>query len=195
MGWQGRSWVYYKSMMEIAFEEKCVLPCVTGDATLASNAEDSEKKVFSESQAKVKQLIMASLSMELGQRVMMKETARTSTALSADVRDSLFINLSMRPLPANPRFDRLRGMVETGATEVDTPEMLKDLIIRMDSYIRCDRELGLIDRNSQQQQYANQGQGQKPKQQHATGQNAGKQITSERAASIAAKKAGQQQRN
>ncbi|KAG2778508.1 hypothetical protein PC129_g20228 [Phytophthora cactorum] len=41
MGWQGRSWVYYKSMMEIAFEEKCVLPCVTGDATLASNAEDT----------------------------------------------------------------------------------------------------------------------------------------------------------
>ncbi|KAG3056169.1 hypothetical protein PI124_g23453 [Phytophthora idaei] len=74
MGWQGRSWVYYKSMMEIAFEDKGVLPCVTGDATLASNTDDGEKKVFSESQAKVKQLIMASLSMELGQRVMMKET-------------------------------------------------------------------------------------------------------------------------
>ncbi|POM58839.1 Hypothetical protein PHPALM_36463 [Phytophthora palmivora] len=34
----------------------------------------------------------------------------------------------------NPRFDRWRGMVETGTSEVDTPDKLEVQTIRMDSY-------------------------------------------------------------
>ncbi|KAG2780534.1 hypothetical protein PC129_g18351 [Phytophthora cactorum] len=64
--------------------------------------------------------------------------------LNAYVRDPIFINLLMTSLPSNPRFNRLRGMVDTGAADVDTPEKLKDQILRMDSYNKCDKELGLI---------------------------------------------------
>ncbi|KAG2799065.1 hypothetical protein PC111_g20579 [Phytophthora cactorum] len=99
MGWQGRSWVYYKSMMEIAFEEKCVLPCVTGDATLASNAEDSEKKVFSESQAKVKQLIMASLSMELEELYEGKQNDATRT------NQKIILFNKLQPAKGKPNWD------------------------------------------------------------------------------------------
>ncbi|KAF4030570.1 hypothetical protein GN244_ATG17643 [Phytophthora infestans] len=38
-------------------------------------------------------------------------------AINADVRDPIFVNLLIRSLPANPRFDRLRGMVEIGTSE------------------------------------------------------------------------------
>ncbi|KAF4033579.1 gag-polypeptide of LTR copia-type [Phytophthora infestans] len=60
--------------MEIAFEDKNVLEYASGTKTLASNATDGEKSKFKEGQVKVKQTIMSSLSMELGQQVMMKKT-------------------------------------------------------------------------------------------------------------------------
>ncbi|KAG3184248.1 hypothetical protein PC128_g13850 [Phytophthora cactorum] len=47
----------------------------------------------------------------------------------------------MRSLPSNAPFDRSRGLVEIGASEADTPDKLRDHILRMDSYIKCDREL------------------------------------------------------
>lgn len=62
-------------------------------------------------------------------------------ALNADVRDAIFINKSMMSLPSNPRLDRLRGLVEVGASEVNTPEQMRDQILRMASYNKCDREL------------------------------------------------------
>lgn len=74
IGWHGQCWVYYKQMMEIAFEDKNVLEYASGTKTLASNATDEEKSKFKEGQVKVKQIIMSSLSMELGQQVMMKKT-------------------------------------------------------------------------------------------------------------------------
>ncbi|KAG3137601.1 hypothetical protein PI124_g20014 [Phytophthora idaei] len=48
----------------------------------------------------------------------------------------------MRSLPSNARFDRSRGLVEIGASEADTPDKLRDQILRMDSYNKCDHELG-----------------------------------------------------
>lgn len=114
-------------------------------------------------------------------------------ALNADVRDPIFINMLMRSLPANPRFDRLRGLVEIGASEVDTPDKLKDQILRMDSYNKCDRELGVISASSAQSPSQNQQQKQKPPLQHERSQGSGKQPTPERAAVIAAKKLDKQQ--
>ncbi|EEY61964.1 uncharacterized protein PITG_13941 [Phytophthora infestans T30-4] len=74
IGWHGQCWVYYKQMMEIAFDDKNVLEYASRTKTLASNATDEEKSKFKEGQVKVKQIIMSSLSMELGQQVMMKKT-------------------------------------------------------------------------------------------------------------------------
>ncbi|OWY99685.1 hypothetical protein PHMEG_00029277 [Phytophthora megakarya] len=173
VGWHDQSWMYYKKMVEIALEEKRMIAYANGDVKLAFGASDDKKKVFMEAQAKVKQIIMASLSMAFGQRLMVmksgtkmwkylgemyegKQNAATRTnqeeillnklqaskykpnwdvaqhvdnmfmmraqrtALSADMRDPIFINLLMKSLPPNSRFDRLRGKMETGASEVDT---------------------------------------------------------------------------
>jgi len=48
-----------------------------------------------------------------------------------------------------------------GASEVDTPEKLRDQIIRLDSYNRCDRELGAM--NAANVPAQSQPQGQKTK--------------------------------
>jgi pyruvate/2-oxoglutarate dehydrogenase complex dihydrolipoamide acyltransferase (E2) component len=50
-----------------------------------------------------------------------------------------------------------------GASEVDTPEKLRDQIIRLDSYNRCDRELGAM--NAANAPAQSQPQGQKTKSQ------------------------------
>jgi hypothetical protein len=178
VNWHGQCWTYYKRMMEFAFADKDVLDYATGKETLASGADDAAKKKFADAQMKVEHLIMASLSMELGQQVMNKangavmwkyledtyegktnSATRTNqeiilfnrlqstkckpswdvqqhvnnmfllkaqlAALNADVRDPIFTSLLIRSLPANARFDRLRGMVEMGSSEVDTPEKVR----------------------------------------------------------------------
>ncbi|POM74710.1 LOW QUALITY PROTEIN: Hypothetical protein PHPALM_8291, partial [Phytophthora palmivora] len=114
------------------------------------------------------------------------------TALKAEVRDPIFINMLIKSLPANPRFDRLRGMVETGASEVDTPDKLRDQIIRMDSYNKCDREQSVLNGSASRLQAQNQGQKQKSQQQGA-GNSVSRSITPEKAAAIAAKKLDKQQ--
>lgn len=161
----------------VLFAEKEGLAYAKGDETLAPGASDTDKKKFNNAQMKVEHIIMASLSMELGQQAMIKtngtemwkcleDTFESKTnaatrinqeiilfnklralrykpgwnvsqhvnsmfflkaqlaALSADVRDPIFINMLMRSLPSNPQFDRLRGLVELGASEVDTPNKL-----------------------------------------------------------------------
>ncbi|POM76986.1 Hypothetical protein PHPALM_5708, partial [Phytophthora palmivora] len=113
-------------------------------------------------------------------------------ALKAEVRDPIFINMLIKSLPANPRFDRLRGMVETGASEVDTPDKLRDQIIRMDSYNKCDREQSVLNGSASRLQAQNQGQKQKSQQQGA-GNSVSRSITPEKAAAIAAKKLDKQQ--
>ncbi|POM73719.1 LOW QUALITY PROTEIN: Hypothetical protein PHPALM_9411 [Phytophthora palmivora] len=113
-------------------------------------------------------------------------------ALKAEVRDPIFINMLIKSLPANPRFDRLRGMVETGASEVDTPDKLRDQIIRMDSYNKCDREQSVLSGSTPQLQAQSPGQKQKSQQQGA-GNNVSRSITPETAAAIAAKKLDKQQ--
>ncbi|OWY99340.1 hypothetical protein PHMEG_00029665 [Phytophthora megakarya] len=96
-------------------------------------------------------------------------------SLSADMRDPIFINLDCG----------------TGASEVNTPEKLKDQIFCMDSYNKRDRELAQISGNALRLQ---QQQSQKQKPQQRSGQNSGSNpISSERAAAIAAKKVDQQQ--
>ncbi|KAG3064595.1 hypothetical protein PI125_g24157 [Phytophthora idaei] len=198
---------------------------------------------------KVEHIIMASLSMELGQQVMIKangtemwkylddtyegktnaatrtnqeiilfnklQTAKCKpgwdvrqhvngmflikaqlAALNADVRDPIFINMLMRSLPSNARFDRLRGLVEIGASEVDTPDKLKDQILRMDSYNKCDRELNATNASTAQAQTQQSGAKQKSQQQQNTGNNsATRQLTPEKAAAVAAKKLDKQQGN
>ncbi|EGZ27549.1 hypothetical protein PHYSODRAFT_293384 [Phytophthora sojae] len=57
--------------MELAFEEQGVMNYASGKETLTPGVNDKENNA---GQVKVKQLIMASLSMALGQRVMMKRT-------------------------------------------------------------------------------------------------------------------------
>ncbi|KAG3142318.1 hypothetical protein PI124_g16316 [Phytophthora idaei] len=104
--------------------------------------------------------------------------------LNAYVRDPIFINLLMTSLPSNPRFNRLRGMIDTGAAEVDTPEKLKDQILRMDSYNKCDKELGLINSRNDHNQSSSQTQKQKQQTQH-NGAGA-KQVTPEKATVIVA---------
>ncbi|POM65815.1 Hypothetical protein PHPALM_18413 [Phytophthora palmivora] len=205
---------------------------------LAEWTTNDEKRAFDVAQPKVKQIILASLSMELEQRVMVKKTVtemrkylvrlyegiensatRTNreivlyhkpqaakckpnwdvakhvdnmfmmrsqpAALKADMRDRVSINLLMRSLPPNHRFDRLRDRCK----EVETPEKLKDQIIRKDSNNKCDRELAQINGNSF---IENQGQNQKLKQHQQSGQNAGiKQLTPQRTAALATKKADQ----
>ncbi|EGZ26576.1 hypothetical protein PHYSODRAFT_472802 [Phytophthora sojae] len=202
VNWHGQCWAYYKSMMMIALEDKGVMDYATGKKTLATAASDDEKNTFGESQVKVKQIIMSSLSMELGQQVMTKPTGKdmwkyleeiyegkTNAATRTnqeiilfnklqttrckpnwDVRqhinniDPIFIDMLMRSLPTNSRFDRLRGMFETGASEVDTPDKLKDQILRMDSYNRCDGELGVGGPAAAQNQTPHQAPKQKPQQ-------------------------------
>ncbi|CAI5711547.1 unnamed protein product [Peronospora effusa] len=63
-------------------------------------------------------------------------------AVNAGIRDPIFTQMLIRSLPANARFDRLRGMVESGDDKVDTSEKLGDQFLRMDSFNKCDRELG-----------------------------------------------------
>ncbi|KAE8902981.1 hypothetical protein PF005_g14042 [Phytophthora fragariae] len=125
-------------------------------------------------------------------------------ALNADMRDPIFTNLLIRSLPYNPRFDRLRGMVEMGAIEVDTPEKLRDQIIRLDSYNynRCDREIGVTNAANTSPQPPSQGQKPKATQQQARqapqgqgGNATAKVMTSERFATFAAKKTDKQQGN
>ena len=53
------------------------------------------------------------------------------SALNAGVRDPIFTSVSIRSLPANARFFRLRGMVESGDKKVDTSEKLKEQIVCM----------------------------------------------------------------
>ncbi|CAI5721565.1 unnamed protein product [Peronospora effusa] len=195
VGWHGQSWAYYKGMMKLTFEEKDVLDYATGNKILVGNASANEVKAFREAQVTFKQVILASLSMELGQRVMTKATgtemwkyledfyerktnAATRTnqeiilynklnamkckpnwdvaqhvenmfmikdqlvAVNAGIRDPIFTQMLIRSLPANARFDRLRGMVESGDDKVDTSEKLKDQILRMGSFNKWDRELG-----------------------------------------------------
>ncbi|KAG3060731.1 hypothetical protein PI124_g22493 [Phytophthora idaei] len=63
-------------------------------------------------------------------------------ALNADVTDQTIINLLIRSLPSNSRFGLLRGMVETGTSEVDSSDKRKIQSLRMDSDNKCDKELG-----------------------------------------------------
>ncbi|KAE9284758.1 hypothetical protein PF008_g27082 [Phytophthora fragariae] len=123
-------------------------------------------------------------------------------ALNADMRDPIFTNLLIRSLPSNPRFDRLRGMVEMGASEVDTPEKLRDQIIRLDSYNRCDREIGVTNAANASPQPLSQGQKPKTTQQQARqvpqeqgGNATAKAMNLERSATFAAKKTDKQQGN
>ncbi|KAG2790969.1 hypothetical protein PC116_g21149 [Phytophthora cactorum] len=117
-------------------------------------------------------------------------------ALNADVRDPIFFNMLMRSLPSNARFDRLRGLVEIGASEVDTPDKLRDQILRMDSYNKCDRELNATNASTAQAQTQQSGAKQKSQQQQNTGNNsATRQLTPEKAAAVAAKKLDKQQGN
>ncbi|POM57741.1 Multidrug resistance protein ABC Superfamily [Phytophthora palmivora] len=73
VGWDGQSWMYYKNMMLIAFEDKSVLAYANAENTFAEGTTYDEKRAFDEAQAKVNQIIMASHSMELGQRVWSKD--------------------------------------------------------------------------------------------------------------------------
>ncbi|KAE9013048.1 hypothetical protein PR001_g15507 [Phytophthora rubi] len=191
VGWRGQSWVYYKSMMMIAFEEKDVVDFVTGKKTVVDTKDQEE---FDAIQAKIKLIIMGSLSMELGQLVMMKKTGtemweyledyyegktnaatrvnqeiilfnRLQTpkckagedvdqhvdnmftikaqlaALNADVRGPIFIQMLVQSLPTNDRFNRLKGMMESGSKKMNSPEKVKDQILRMESYNKCDKML------------------------------------------------------
>ncbi|CAH0473126.1 unnamed protein product [Peronospora belbahrii] len=74
VGWHGQSWAYYKGIMQLTFEGKDVLDCATGDKVHAANASTNEVKGFREAQVTIKMQLLASLLMELGQRVMTKET-------------------------------------------------------------------------------------------------------------------------
>ncbi|KAG3051395.1 hypothetical protein PI124_g23959 [Phytophthora idaei] len=69
---QGQCWMYYKRTMEFSFADKEVLEYAKGEVTLASGASDVAKKKFNDAQMKVDHIIMASLSMELGQQAMIK---------------------------------------------------------------------------------------------------------------------------
>ncbi|KAE9286725.1 hypothetical protein PR003_g26236 [Phytophthora rubi] len=55
VGWRGQSWVYYKTMMMIAFEDKDVADFVMGTKT-AVDTKDQEE--FDAIQAKIKLIIM-----------------------------------------------------------------------------------------------------------------------------------------
>ncbi|KAG2990305.1 hypothetical protein PC121_g21646 [Phytophthora cactorum] len=249
VNWQGQCWTYYKRMMEFSVADKEVLEYAKGEVTLASGASDVDTKMFNNTQMKVDHIIMALLSMELGQQVMIKANGtemwkyledtyevktnaatrtnqeiilfnklQTATckpgwdvrqhangmfiikaqlaALNADVRDPIFINMLMRSLPSNARFDRLRGLVEIGASEVDTPDKLRDQILRRDSYNKCDRELNATNASTAQAQSQQSGAKQKSQQQQNTGNNsATRQLTPEKAAAVAAKKLDKQQGN
>ena len=59
----------------MTFEKKSVLYYATGYKTFAATASAVEVKEYQEAQVKIKQIILASLSMELGQRVLPKTTA------------------------------------------------------------------------------------------------------------------------
>ncbi|KAG3203450.1 hypothetical protein PC129_g22874, partial [Phytophthora cactorum] len=72
VNWQGQCWTYYKRMMEFSVADKEVLEYAKGEVTLASGASDVDTKMFNNTQMKVDHIIMALLSMELGQQVMIK---------------------------------------------------------------------------------------------------------------------------
>ena len=68
------SWVYYNGTMRLVFEEQNVLEYVTADKTLVANPSSNQRKEFQEAQVKVKQIILASMSIELVQRVLSRVT-------------------------------------------------------------------------------------------------------------------------
>ncbi|EGZ27099.1 hypothetical protein PHYSODRAFT_257313 [Phytophthora sojae] len=95
---------------------------------------------------------------------------------------------------------QLQGMVEIGASEVDTLDKLKDQILRMDRYNRRDRELGVGGPAAAQNQTPHQAPKQKPQQLPHQQKNAGgnggtKFVSPERAVAVAAKKLDKQQGN
>ncbi|EGZ27671.1 hypothetical protein PHYSODRAFT_293443 [Phytophthora sojae] len=173
-------------MMMIAFEEKDVLDFATGKKTLADAKDQAE---FDRVQVKIKSIIMASLSMELGQQVMLNKTGtemwkylediyegKTNAATRANQEIILFNRLQTAKckagedvgqhvdklftikvqlealnagsLPKDERFDRLKGMMESGSKKMDSPEKARDQILRMESYNKKDRLLGAYGQGS-----------------------------------------------
>ncbi|POM60194.1 hypothetical protein PHPALM_30977 [Phytophthora palmivora] len=210
VNWHDQCWAYYKNMMELTFAEKEILEYANGEKTLADVATDDERKTFKNAQKRYEgkanaatrtnqeivlfnklQAVRCKSNWDVQQHVAnMFLTKDQLAALKAEVRDPIFINITIKSLPANPRFDRLRGIVETGASEVDTPDKLRDQIIRMDSYTKCDREQSVLSGSTSQLQAQNQGQKQKSQ---GAGNNVCRSITPEKAAAIAAKKLDKQQ--
>ncbi|OWZ17251.1 hypothetical protein PHMEG_0008823 [Phytophthora megakarya] len=87
-------------------------------------------------------------------------------------------------------------MVERGANEVDAPEKLKDQILRLDRYNKCDRELGMLSGSAPATQTQYKGQKNKPQQQQGTASNSSnKPVDPEKTAASAAKKLDWKQRS
>ncbi|OWZ24573.1 hypothetical protein PHMEG_000317 [Phytophthora megakarya] len=160
-------------MMELTFAKKDVLEYANSDKTLPTGASDAEKKVFNDARHG-------------------KPTGKNVWKYLEDTNEGK-VNTATRTkqdsLPANLRFDRLRGMVETGANEGDTPDKLKNQILRMDSYNMCDRELDMLSDSAPATQTQNQGQKNKPQQQQGTaGNSSNKPVDPDKASASAAKK-------
>ncbi|CAH0513304.1 unnamed protein product [Peronospora belbahrii] len=105
--------------MKSTFEEKDVLDYATEDKVLAANASTNEVKAFQEAQVTIKQLLLASLLMKLGQRVMTKATGtemwkyledlyeKKNTKTNAETRRNQEIVLynKLNAMKCNPNWD------------------------------------------------------------------------------------------
>ncbi|OWZ16394.1 hypothetical protein PHMEG_0009822 [Phytophthora megakarya] len=120
-------------MLDLTFAVKDALEYANGDKTLPTGASNAEKGI------KTKLIIVSSLSKEIGQQAVSKPTGRDAANCKSywDVPQHVK-NIFLMKAPLTAMY-----MVKTGANELDTSDKLKDQILPMDSYNKCDRELGM----------------------------------------------------
>ncbi|GMF47617.1 unnamed protein product [Phytophthora fragariaefolia] len=210
VGCHGQSWMYCKNMMLVAFEEKGIREYAIGDKTLARRASNNEKKEFNEAHAKVKMTIMASLSREFGQRLMMKTTGSNMWKYLEQLYDGIqndatrtnqeiILYNKLQSTKCKPNWDvaqrvydmfMLRAQLAALKADMRDPIFIHILMRSLPSNQRFDRLRGMVEAGAKESQ--NPGQGQNPKQSHNSAQIGGtKKVAPERAALLAAKKTDQ----
>ncbi|EGZ11875.1 hypothetical protein PHYSODRAFT_396496, partial [Phytophthora sojae] len=140
-GWHGQSWVYYKGMMMIVSSEDQVdhqgvavhgigqqvmmnktgtemwkyLENIYEGKTNAATRANQEIILFNRLQA-----AKCKAGEDVGQHVDKLVTTKAQLeALNAGVRGMIFTQMLVQSLPKNERFDRRKGMMESGLKKMD----------------------------------------------------------------------------
>lgn len=193
--WNGLNWPYYKLLMMLTFQQQGLKKLVLGQESAGANPSTPLQIAATETrQLEIMQLIFASVTTDLGQRLMdfktgtemwkylenfyegkvnqhtiamtkrmlfsqlqaarckpggdvaahlnyMTRLKRRLDAVGGGLEDSIFIGMLMSSLPANEKFDRLRGMVEVGLDSLNTSEKVMDMILQLDYSNKMEKAL------------------------------------------------------